>query len=167
LLWKAVLEATGTARMNLSAFVNGHDLNREAVVRLLKAMQAHSKPVKPNLLGTIGRDHLVRRFEALGCEMTTFNYVRKADVTDGLPWVLETAFGWCEKAERRRLVIGVNWSPGIVNPFRELGSFGVSLDSILEQQRVGRAEPVVFVLHVARPRIDFSDRGKSAVIVEE
>ena len=43
------------------------------------------------------------------------------------PFVIETAFGWLgDKAEdERRLVTGVNWSPGIRNPFRSLGAFGM------------------------------------------
>ena len=60
----------------------------------------------------------------------------------------------------------MNWSPGIVNPFRELGKFGQSLDSVLEQQRAGRDEPVVLVLHMACPRVEYTDRGKSAVVID-
>ena len=41
-----------------------------------------------------------------------------------------------------RLVTGVNWSPGIVNPFRELGRFGMSLDTVLTRQRVDRDDPI-------------------------
>jgi hypothetical protein len=59
----------------------------------------------------------------------------------------------------------VNWSPGIINPFRELGRFGQSLDTILEQCRAGREDPVVLLLHLACPRVEYTDRGKSAVIV--
>ncbi len=61
---------------------------------------------------------------------------------------------------------GVNWSPGIINPFRELGRFGRSLDTILSQQRVDRDEPVILVLHMACPRVEYLDRGKSSVVVE-
>ena len=63
------------------------------------------------------------------------------------------------------LVCGVNWSPGIINPFRELGRFGQSLDTILSQQRVDRDEPVILVLHMACPRVEYTDRGKSAAVV--
>jgi DNA topoisomerase VI subunit B len=163
---RAVLEATGLARAKLSALRrNGHELDGQAVAGLLAALQKYSAPVKPAGLGVIGRDHLAARFESLGCNMKTFQYTRKADVSeDGLPWVLESAFGWCEKLEQRRLIIGVNWSPGIVNPFRELGP-GQSLDTILERQRVGRDEPVVLFLHLAQPRVQYADRGKSGVVV--
>ncbi len=98
--------------------------------------------------------------------MKSFDYRKVAGQTDeGLPFVLETAFGWCEKLSERRMVLGVNWSPGILNPFRQLGSMRQSLDSILEQQRVGRHEPVVFLLHCACPRVQYTDRGKSSVVV--
>jgi hypothetical protein len=63
------------------------------------------------------------------------------------------------------MVTGVNWSPGIINPFRQLGNYGESLDSILQEQRVGRNEPVIFVLHAACPRVEYLDRAKSAVVV--
>ena len=97
--------------------------------------------------------------------------VRRADPgaagqSDGVPWVIETAFGWCPQAQSRRLVTGVNWSPGIINPFRELGEFGASLDTILSQQRADRDEPVILVLHMACPRVEYTDRGKSAVVVK-
>jgi DNA topoisomerase VI subunit B len=162
---KAVLGTTGLAREPLSALANGSDLDRGVIARLLEAMKANSKPVKPRLLGSIGRSHFQTRFAAAGCEMESFDYRRVIDTTDGVPWVVETAFGWCPSADTRRLVCGVNWSPGIINPFRELGHFGLSLDTILSQQRADRDEPVILVLHMACPRVEYTDRGKSAVVV--
>ena len=66
----------------------------------------------------------------------------------------------------RQMITGVNWSPGIINPFRTLGDVGESLDSILAQQRAGRREPVVFLLHCASPRVQYLDRGKSSIALE-
>ena len=100
-----------------------------------------------------------------GCEMASFDYRRVMGTTDDVPWVVESAFGWCPKLTGRLIVTGVNWSPGILNPFRELGRFGQSLDTILSQQRVSRDDPVIFVLHMACPRVEYTDRGKSAVVV--
>ena len=105
-------------------------------------MQANSKPVKPALLGIIGREHFEARFAAAGCEMESFDY-RKVDdtTTTAFPFLVETAFGWLgDKAEdERRLVTGVNWSPGILNPFRSLGAFGLSLDTILSRSSASTA----------------------------
>jgi hypothetical protein len=128
-------------------------------------MQAASKPVKPNRLGLLGKAILRARFEALGCQPESFNYKPRLGETDGVPWVQETAFGFRPKATGRRFVTGVNWSPGILNPFRELGRFGRSLDGVLEKLRAGRDEPNVLLLHLACPRVEYTDRGKSAVVV--
>jgi DNA topoisomerase VI subunit B len=162
---KRVLDATGLSRAPLSALVNGNGLDPQKVGHLLATMKEHSAPVKPKILGVIGREHFRQRFAAAGCEMESFDYKPVMDTTDDIPWVVETAFGWCPEAKARRLVTGVNWSPGIINPFRELGWFGQSLDTILSQQRVDRNEPVILVLHIACPRVEYTDRGKSAVVV--
>jgi DNA topoisomerase VI subunit B len=161
---KAVLEAAGLQRARLRDL---WDARPDAMGRLLAAMQAHSRPVKPADLGVIGREHLSRRLEAMGCVMESFTYRKAEGVDDGVPWVLEVAFGWLgEGAEpARQFVAGVNWSPGIVNPFRQLGRYGRSLDTVLEQQRCGHWEPVVLVLHLACARVEYTDRGKSAVVI--
>ncbi|MEE9249653.1 MAG: ATP-binding protein [Alphaproteobacteria bacterium] len=163
---KKVLDDTSLHRAPLSKLVTETGIDNAVVVTLLTAMQTHSKPVKPPALGVIGKDHLRRRFEAVDCEMESFDYRKVVDTTDGVPWVVETAFGWCPEGESRRLVTGVNWSPGIINPFRELGHFGQSLDTILSQQRADRDEPVILVLHMACPRVEYLDRGKSSVVIE-
>ena len=161
----AILAETGLARAPLTALANGGDLDHAKVAALLAAMQRHSKPVKPAQLGIIGKAHFATRFEAYGAEMRTFDYRAIKDLADGLPTVLETAFAWCSQFKDRLLVPGVNWSPGIINPFRELGHFGQSLDTILSQQRVDQDEPVALILHLACPRVQYTDRGKSAVVV--
>jgi DNA topoisomerase VI subunit B len=162
---KAVLKATGLSREPLTALVSGNGFDVDLVGRLLAAMKGHSSPVNPALLGSIGRDHFASQFEANGCEMDSFDYRRVMGVTDGVPWIVEIAFGWCPSADERRLITGVNWSPGIVNPFRELGSFGASLDTILSQQRVDHEEPVILALHMSCALVEYTDRGKSAVVI--
>jgi hypothetical protein len=128
-------------------------------------MKQHTRPAKPAALGVIGRESLARRFEGLGCDMDTFEYRKATDQSGGAPWVVEVAFVWRPGSHARRLVTGVNWSPGIMSQFRQLGRFGPSLDSVLSAQRTGRGEPVVLVLNVVCPRVDYTDRGKSAVVI--
>ena len=128
-------------------------------------MKANSAPVKPAMLGSIGKEHFRKRFSAAGCEMETFDYRRVTQVEDDVPWIVETAFAWCPNARERRLVTGVNWSPGIVNPFRELGEFGTSLDTILTRARADTVDPVILILHIACPRVEYTDRGKSALVL--
>jgi DNA topoisomerase VI subunit B len=164
---KSVLEATDLARLGLSALRNGDGLDQTRVRQLLEAMKEHSKPIRPAALGVIGRDHLEERFVALGANLQTFEYKKIAGFNDedGLPFVVEAAFAYRPERSGRRLVSGVNWSPGIVNPFRQVGRFGQSLDSILEAQRSGQGEDVVMLVHLAYPRVEFTDRGKSAVVI--
>jgi DNA topoisomerase VI subunit B len=162
----AVLDKIGLARAPLESLCANGDFDKAKIAALLAAMQAHSKPVKAKLLGLIGKDHLAQRMAAAGVEMKSFDYSRTFDVTEeGVPCVVEFAFGWCPEAASRRLITGVNWSPGITNPFRQLGSYGRSLDTILSQQRANRDEPVIMILHVACPRVEYTDRGKSAITI--
>ena len=163
---KLVLDATDLHRQPLTAMLNGVGLDMGKVGDLLTAMREHSRPVKHARLGIIGQEHLRRRFEELGCEMKTFKYKKVLDETDGRPEVLEVAFGWCPKSgNQRRLVTGVNWSAAIVNPFRILGETGRSLDSMLENLRCGMEEEIIIVMHFATPLAEFTDRGKSAIVM--
>ena len=165
---KAVLESTGLARMNLSAMRKNNTVDMQKAAVLLAAMKEHSKPVKPSALGVIGKDNLTKKFEANGCDMKSFNYTKADGVDDeGLPFVVESAFGWFgEKAEKkRRFITGVNWSTAIINPFRELGKLGDSLETVMSDQRAGRNEPITYLLHLAYPRVQYTDRGKSALVV--
>jgi hypothetical protein len=164
---KAVLKEVGLSRTALADLAVDDLLQPRLVHGLLKAMQRQSQAIKPVLLGPNGKEHLAVRFADLGCEMETFNYRRLTGTSDGVPWIVEAAFGWCPELAGRRLVTGVNWSPGIVNPFRQLGKTGRGLDAVLERQRAGRDEPVCVFLHLICPRVEYTDRGKSAVVVSE
>jgi len=162
---KAVAGACGLSGAALGDLVVDGELDMKLVERLLIEMQAATKPVKAALLGIIGRDHLYRQFEAAGCEMSTFEY-RKVEGGEGVSWIVEAAFAahssaFAGEPVARRLITGVNWSPAIINPFRSLGY--QSLDALLTQQRAGNDEPVVVALHLACPRVEYTDRGKSAV----
>jgi hypothetical protein len=135
---------------------------------VLQALKARSKAVKPKDLGLIGKDHLAARFKEVGVEAETFKYQKGLGESEGLPWVVETAFGWCPALSRRRIIVGVNWSVGLGNPFRSFSRYGgEGLEALLADQRAGRDEPIIFVLHYACPRAAYTDRGKSAIIIPE
>ncbi len=162
---KIVLANTGTSGRSLAEFFCNGEADKAAIAKLLAEMQAVSRPVKPKDLGVIGKDHLAGKFKAAGIVPESFQYKCTLLMTDGLPVVVEAAFGFCPKAKQRRQVLGVNWSPSIINPFRSLG--GKSLDAILTEQRAGDPnEPIIFLLHLAHPRVEYSDRGKSSVNVD-
>jgi len=161
-----VLEEAGALRMSLPEFFGDGDGGR--IAELLGAMQHQTRPLKPRDLGFIGEDHLAARFQAVGADLRTFKYRRIFGETDGVPEVVEAAFGYRPNgANERRIITGINWSPAIGNPFRSLGPYGESLDSILSEQRAGREEPIIVVLHLARPCIDYTDHGKSAVAMSD
>jgi hypothetical protein len=164
---KLVLEASGAARLSLPEFFSTADrVNNAGIAKLLDAMKRQTRPVNPKDLGFIGKDHLAARFAAAGGDVETFRYRRSVGEADGVPDVIETAFAWCPKgANQRRIITGLNWSPAIGNPFRSLGPYGESLDTILAAQRSGREEPIVVLLHVARPCIEYTDHGKTAVVI--
>jgi DNA topoisomerase VI subunit B len=162
---KRVLESTGLARATLSALIKGNGFARPKIEKLLAAMQANSAPVKPDLLGSIGKEHFKRRLAGTGCEMETFEYRRVMEIENGIPWIIETAFAWCPQAKQRRLITGINWSPSIINPFRELGDYSTSLDTMLARARADTDDPVILVIHLACPRVEYTDRGKSALVL--
>jgi hypothetical protein len=87
----------------LSELRVGNDLDHNRIRALLDVMRAQTKPVKPKLLGVIGRSQFSARFQELGCLMDSFKY-RAVLVEDkeGLPNVLETAFGWYGEGDRRK-----------------------------------------------------------------
>jgi DNA topoisomerase VI subunit B len=165
---KAVLDATGLARTKLAELVDGNQFDAGALGHLLAVMRENSKLVKPEALGIIGKEHLQRRFALYGQE-ESFEYRRAVGLDDGVPWVVEAAFAYCPQFAGRYVPSGVNWSPGIRNPFRVLGTdwYARSLDSVLEQQRIGRYQPVLAFLHMARARVDYTDRGKSSVVIDD
>jgi len=164
---KLVLGATGLKGQPLTALMDGSGLDHAKVAELLGAMKDNTRPVPHARLGLIGKDHFKQRFAEAGCEMETFKYHKVLDETDGRPEILEVVFGWCPKSgDHRRLVTGVNWSAAIINPFRRLGETGRNLDAMLQQLRCGNDEEVVIVMHIALPRAEFTDRGKSALVME-
>ncbi len=168
---KEVLDATGLARATLTDLVTDNTIDNNIVSSLLQAMKVATKLVKAPALGVIGKAHFEQRFEAGGVEMETFGYDKGVEMVDGIPTLIEVGFGVDKQGMSgdadvpRRLITGVNWSPGIVNPFRSLGGYGNSLNSALAEARSGADEPIVMVLHMTCPRVEYTDRGKSAVVL--
>jgi hypothetical protein len=169
---KTVLEATGLARVNLSSLVSGEGLSAKlddrAISTLLAAMKAHTKEVKPKRLGLIGKAHLLQRLTELGCVPEKSEYRKVTQVDDGVCSVFETAFGYRGDDQLDRLLyVGANWSAAIANPFRSFGSGAEGLEGQLRQQYAGSEEPIVFIAHLAHPRIEFADRGKTAIVLDD
>jgi hypothetical protein len=169
---KAILAEIGASHVSLHDFFGREKANAENIAKLVAAIQRHTKPVRPASLGIIGKAHFYRMMEAVGGDPKTFTYNRTDGETNGVPRVVEFAFGvhraglTAGSAPNRKVITGVNWSPGINNPFRQLGRGGESLDAVLAEVRANTSQPVIAVLHMACPRVAYTDRGKSAIVVE-
>jgi hypothetical protein len=164
---KLVLAECGLARAPLTELTDEHGFRKELVGKLLDSMRGHTRAVTARRLGVIGQDHLAAKFADMGCDPDQFKYCKKLGEEDGLPYVLETAFSWRGEGGRqlREFVVGANWSAAIKNPFRSFGATGEGLEAHLSELRAGAREPVVFLIHLAHPRIQFTDRGKSAIAI--
>ncbi len=163
---KQVLAELGLARAPLSSLIAGRDFDHDKVEALLDVMKRQAKPITPKALGRIGREHLAARFAEIGIRDGSFEYKHVQSLgEDGLPQVTEVAFAALEHdTGRRRLVTGVNWSAAWVNPFRTLGGAGRSLDTMMHDRRFEATRPIALLVHVAHPRVQYADRGKSTVL---
>jgi DNA topoisomerase VI subunit B len=154
---KSVTDAAGLSRAPLTAVLNGAEFDHDVVDRLLGAMHQEARSIKPERLGVVGREHVASRLEAMAADPSSFQYRLCKGVTEsGRPWLLEVAFAH-RPGGRRRVITGVNWSPGIREPFQTLGY-------LLGHRFCGSAsDPVLIFVHLAMPRPRYTDRGKSAI----
>jgi hypothetical protein len=171
---KAVLAETGTSHVSLHDFFGRSKANSANIEKLLAALKAHTAPVKTASLGVIGKDHFFRMMEAAGGDTKTFNYQLRLFEADGVPHVVEFAFGvlsagltaGAPRGPTRITVTGVNCSPGIRNPFQQIGRNGAGLDTLLAELNASSTEPVIAALHLICPRVSYTDRGKSAIVID-
>ena len=162
---QAVTKAAGLSKgASLRDLVVDGDVALGPVTQLLVAMKDASRPIKPAALGTVGKAHLIARLEAAGVDPGSARYTKTAGIDDeGLPFVVEMAFGihadrGDERTHQREVTVGLNWSPALGVPVSELRSF-------LGAARVDVFDPVTMIVHIAHPRFEWLDRGKSEVAV--
>jgi len=177
---KEILQEFDAAHLTLEEFFGtARTVNTDRIGALLAVMKRHTKPVPAPQIGVIGKEHLRKMFVEHGGDPKTFEYRCKQKLIDGVPRVIEFAFGIHHEGlrsvdhgggPRRRLINAVNWSAALGNPFRELGHMGESAgegaEALLTGLRVQPHDPVIAVLHYACPRIAYLDRGKSSIMVE-
>jgi DNA topoisomerase VI subunit B len=172
---RRILADVGCSHQSLAQFFGIDQVNRAGIAKLLVAMRDCSKPVDPKHLGVIGIEHLKQRFLAEGGNIDTFQYQpRKGMTGDGIPYVIEFAFGLHQSglskdgaAFSRKFITGANWSAGINNPFRAFGSTGEGLENTLAKVRANAGQPVICALHLASAYIQYADRGKSSIILTD
>jgi hypothetical protein len=147
-------EATGALKgVYLHDLVVDGDIDMGRIEEQLQAMKRLSKAPKPAILGVIGQDHLKKwMVRYADVAENSVRYTKRLDV-DRLPHVVEMAFG-VRNEGGRRIVSGLNWAPTLVLPVEELSR-------LLGQMRIDIIDPVTVVMHIARPRFEFVDRGKT------
>lgn len=152
---KSVTEAVGLTGAYLHDLVKGDDIDPEPVARLLATMRTESRPIKPNALGKIGKEHITHWMTQY-CDPESVRYKVITDTDNlGLPFVLEVALAYyADPGAHRNTFIGLNWTPALGIPFN-------ALSGLLAEYRIDKHDPVMVMLHLACPRLDFTDRGKS------
>ena len=158
---KTVLEIAGLSGLRLADMVHSDEVDAAVVERLLAAMQGSTKPVQPHALGVIGNEHLTARMVKDHCvDLDSIRY-KKVAQSDGLPYVLEMAFGvYTEESQScgREIITGLNWAPTLRIPVPEFAR-------LLGEMRVDRHDPVVVVMHIARPEFTFTTHGKGGISI--
>jgi hypothetical protein len=167
------LELSGA---RLEALVDGVDLDPALVAALLKTMQERVRPVKPQALGVLGEAHLRRALTTwYDVDPATIHYRAAKDTTEGLPFVVELACGQrslrheggeddgedeegheAYRGDQRYLLCGFNFTPALGVPFARLYDWLGTAD-------VTDEDGVALVAHVVCPRLEATDRGKTAV----
>lgn len=160
---RAILAALPVARVHLHDLVENGGVDRATLGTLLAAMQRESRVVKPTALGVVGEATITAWLERQPGGATSVTYTKTVGTDDdsGRPFVLETAFATREDGGRFRLVTGINWAPTLADPFRALDPYGLSLKGLLGQLHLGGADPVTFVVHLACPHLNYTDRGRA------
>jgi hypothetical protein len=154
---RVVLAAAGLARAHLHDLASGDDVRMGDVRRLLDAMCRHTRPIRPEALGVLGKEYLAGSILSYGATKDSIRYHRVlGEDPDHRPFVLEMALGIRDADEGRRVIGGVNWTAMLGMPFP-------ALDGLLGELRVEPHDPVVVIVHLAKPGVLFADKGKGHV----
>ena len=159
---KAVTEASGLTGAYLRDLVEDGDISTGKANSLLWAMKDHSREIKPSALGVIGQVHMAAKMVDESVSLDSIQYRKVEGVSVGVPFILEVAFGIYEDNEedgerRRAVVAGLNWSPVMKSPLERLSN-------LLGEMRIDEFDPVLLIVHLTCPRLEFTDRGKSLLV---
>jgi Histidine kinase-, DNA gyrase B-, and HSP90-like ATPase len=170
---RQILRELGASHISLHRFFGSEThVNHECMQKLLRIVQKQTRPVRPELLGVIGEEHLRRLSLDLGGEPKSFKYFNSlGHDAKGLPYVVEIATcafkEWVtgKDAPSRELITGVNFSATLKNPFSTFRGME-GMEEILAELRAGKHAPVIVCVHYASPHIEYLDRGKSRIGLE-
>jgi DNA topoisomerase VI subunit B len=154
---KTVLEDVGLQRASMDRLLldDRDEFNHVLVARLLAAMQAAARPIKPKALGPLGKDTVAATFSTWQADPETYRYKMFTGDDYGVPWIVEAAMACLPEGRSRQLLSGINWSPAFKDPF--------DLGFQLGNSWCGPFEPIILLIHLICPRPEFRDRGKSSI----
>jgi DNA topoisomerase VI subunit B len=165
---KRVSERAGLERAYLHDLANNGTFDQRRVADLLAAMQELSAPVKPEMLGLLGKEHFAQRLQPVG---ETLRYTCKKGIDGrGLPYLIECAFAVTPDGGPRGVCAGINWSVPLGPPIQD-DAFRIDdehvvsgLMALLANQRINlQLDPVCLAIHLACPRFRYLDRGKGSI----
>ena len=171
---KLISRELGALHMSLYRFFGSEsEVNHQRMEKLLRLLQKHTRPVRPELLGIIGEEHLRSLCKSAGGEPQSFKYFLSAGHdAKGVPYVVEIATcpfkRWVDGKQEnrtRQLITGVNFSATLDNPFQSFKGME-GMEAILTELRAGPYAPVIVCVHYACPHIEYLDRGKSRIGLE-
>lgn len=156
---------------------------KELIPELLRRMQASITPQKQTVLGILGEDALKAGIGAR-YSFESF-YYRQAENTFSVdeakvPFIIEmsvaTGCGMRNDLPTLTVIVGVNNSISYGNPFftndlfhysTKRASFsGYGLNGFLSQLKVDSHDPVVIVIHLVCPRLEYKDKSKTQINIQ-
>jgi len=170
---KQVVHELNASHLSLCRFFGSEtSVNHQRMEKLLRLLQRHTRPVRPELLGVIGEEHFRKLCISVGGEPKSFKYFISPGHAEGRPYIVEIVTcaykKWVSGKDERRaryLVTGVNFSATLENPFNTFRGME-GMDEILTDLRADSGAPVIVAVHYASPHIEYLDRGKSRIGLE-
>ena len=143
--------------MYLHDLIKNKDIDMKKLEKLHNDMKANSKPPQPIVLGYLGKEHISEwMMNYAQCTKESIKYNRRVGFdTDGLPYVIEVGFGIRKKDNiGRRFLTGLNWTA-------TLGTPTDIISEVMGEMRIDKEDPVTVLIHMAKPRFEYVDRGKT------
>ena len=118
---KLISRKLGALHMSLYRFFGSEsEVNHRSMEKLLRLVQKHTRPVRPELLGIIGEEHLRSLCKSAGGEPQSFKYFLSAGQdAKGVPYVVEIATcpfkRWVDGKQEQNKAVD-HWSPISVPP---------------------------------------------------
>jgi len=151
----------------------------DLIEQLFKSMKYHCSDPNPEVLGEIGKKQLLRRIEQIYEGKPLFFKYKKIKrisktIRYSVPYALEVAIAVFEgDTYRLKIHTGINFSPCLGNPFdgyyiewkNKKGKLkkAVIMNELLRKSGLDFSEPVVIMVHLICPNIEYESYGKGKI----